>query len=123
MCLRLVEKDLRPCTVGYKAMFKGADGLTGVYRGSQYKRPMNKWLNEKNFRTDNEISHIVADNNSTYPTGWHVYHRKEDAISERKFCNGVAVRVIVREPIVVGVQGFVDRVTVAKKIKIVEVIA
>lgn len=140
MCLYKVDREARPCTVGYKVMRQYEHSscppaLFGVYRSQEQSRPIGRWLDEADFSTRDakgcltKNHNVMADSGDFYPRGWHVFHKKSDALTEAILWDSdnwkvVVVKVIVRKPLAVGTEVTTNgRVTVAKNIKIVEVIS
>jgi len=130
MCLARIE-EFPPCKLGYKIMRRSpvSGKLYGEFKGLKKPRPIERWLNEEDYR-DLRLKKITTNYpDSHYPCGWHVFHRLSCArrwLTERSDSVGafVCVRVQVREPVATGLQRYNDdwRVTVAKKIKILEVL-
>lgn len=124
MCLA-TKGTFKPCKVGYKVMKDKSNGLCGEICSQSQPRRIGVWLDEANFRsTDYEDNLITIQSNSHYPFGWHIFHTEEDARDWRlHHVTSVVVKVSVKEPVAVGYQGFAGRrITVAKKIKILEVL-
>jgi hypothetical protein len=125
MCLETIEK-FTPCRVGYKVMRCEDGELHSDVRWCSRPIPRDEWVDEAGFRPCYQFnSTIDLDNGTgTYPVGWHIFHTKKDAI-DWVFENTpeVIVKVAVRSPLATGRQDGGAKVTVAKEIKILEVLA
>ena len=128
MCLDELKK-YKPCVTGYKIMEKRDGKLYGEFRNMHKPRPMNEWLDEGEFRNATNPDGILIDwGTNSYPFGWHVFHFKKHAmerLENNKYCgciDDVMVKVEVAEPITTGLESINYRITVAKKIKIVEIL-
>ena len=124
MCLDKLDERVKPCKTGYKVVRRREDGkLYGLHYGLD-TLPLGDWLHEMEYRTEWDVR-IDMDDGSSYPVGWHVYHEKP----YKKCDQHVIVKVEVKEPIATGYEinwasmyGDSRKVTVAKKIKITEVL-
>jgi len=132
MCLSSVEK-FSPCKKGYKVMKSHNGGLSGQYRNTHSHREIGVWLDEKQFRLS-QRAYILITEFKDYPTGWHTFHYKKDALAHlkafRRTSGGytyVLVEVSVRKPVVAGFQRTAYeyskgvsfcKVTVSKEIRI-----
>jgi len=130
MCLDRLDEKAKPCKVGYKVMYEEGDGrLCSLMQGNGEPREQGVWLVSENARyswISNTIRKYAPWPNSsrvefTYPNGWHVYHTEAAARGFLEWSCRV-VKVEVDEPVAVGWQCRV-KVTVCKKIKIVEVLS
>ena len=136
MCLASLA-DFSPCRKGYQVKTKRDGNYYSVYFGIDISQKRDEWIDA------DEVSplsnYILTVDSETlgyrrYISGFHVFHRKVDAVKylsadkwldSRKCC---VVKVAVRQPLVTGYQRFeIDKghpssakVTVAKKIKILE---
>ncbi len=141
MCLTKLVK-FRPCTVGYKVLIRNRYGgvsnsLYTEYMGSNGPLPIGIWIHEKDYRPYflrqyNEPEGIKIDYTSfSYPFGFHVFHRKQDAVfwagDSRGRDRRTIAKVIVKDVVATGFQkqqmGTEIRdlkVSVAKYIKIKE---
>lgn len=124
MCLHDLAK-FRPCKVGYKVMKTDSKGnLRSEYYNEEVV-PQNVWLDEKDFRYPDRKRTISGLGRLHYPFGWHIYHVKKQAL-EHIQCMAptylVCVKVELREPVAVGYQSD-KRVTVAKQIKILNIVS
>ena len=119
MCLDKLAK-FNPCKIGYKTVDKYCDGnLWGVFFPTK-PLPQNVWLKEGDYRWGwDKGKKTIQGKDCSYPFGWHVYHRKRDAIKHAKNGCGLdfCVKVAVAEPVAVGYQ-YGEKVTVAKRIEI-----
>ena len=132
MCLDRLESAFKakPCKVGYKVMYEEDGGrlLCSFMQGDGEPRRQGVWLDARDARypyvEDTIQKHAPWPNGSriefSYPNGWHVYHTLKAA---RSFLGWgcCVVKVEVDEPVAVGWQCRC-KVTVARKIKIVEVL-
>lgn len=131
MCLQRLEK-FTPCRSGYKVMGIKKKVLYGEYCSTHSSRPMGVWLEEAKFR-DKPKGSTVNMGSKVYPTGWHVFHRKEAALAwlswsrKSKVDDCVLVSVDVRRAVATGMQNQMlmnkpFKVTVAKEIKITAIL-
>jgi hypothetical protein len=105
---------------GWK-VFRGlSPGLGGAYKSCRTIRPVNRWLNEKDFRDRCEKSQrvIIGADGNKYRIGWHVFLQKSDARKAKSMeLETYTVRKVkIRDVVGVGYQGGI--VVVAKRILI-----
>ena len=126
MCLSKKAR-FKPCKVGYKVMRE----RDGCFYGESYntiaERKQGIWVDEKDFREPYHLKDtILMEPNKSYPSGWHIFHSRVDALRWLKFSNRSAllscIKVSVKEPVAVGYQAGLMRVTVAKQMKILRVV-
>jgi hypothetical protein len=122
MCLSIIT-DNEPVTVGYKVFHSNHGKLLGEFKNTRQVRPVNKWLNEKDYREKLGKRKIKMLLGNTYPTGWYVFHTRRDAqewAGNYKTRHKTVKKVKIKDPIVVGLQGHSSqrKVTVCKQILI-----
>ena len=130
MCLRKKGR-FKPARFGYKVMRRSEVNpkwFRSELRGSG-RIEQGKWVDEKDFRQHPDEANLTLDYKPVwYPTGWHIFHSLESArdwmpsrehAGYETYC---IVKVSIREPVAVGYQD-VGRVTVAKQMKILRVVA
>ena len=126
MCLDRKGR-FKPCKVGYKVMIRNGSQLVGYWRNISKERKLGVWLSELDFRNSDESSPDTLGtmfSGSHYPYGWHIYHSIEDVKVSYPSLTTAIVKVSVKNPVAVGYEGKLRRrVTVARQIKILEVIA
>ena len=127
MCLHKLEK-FSPCRVGYKVMQEDSEGnLRGEFYDAVKPYPLGTWIEAKQYQgvkrqrlIKNDFYHV------SYPTGFHVLHRRNEAargVGLSHSLRVVCVKVAVRKPVATGYQLYDVKVTVAKQIKILKVLA
>ena len=127
MCLHKLEK-FSPCRVGYKVMRCNLDGtLRGEFYDTARPYPLDTWIEAKQYQGVKR-QRLIKDKfyHVSYPTGFHVYHLKKDAVRGVGLSHSlrvVCVKVAVRKPVATGYQLHDTKVTVAKQIKILKVLA
>ncbi len=107
MCITVTNEHPEPTGVGYKVFDKVGRFLGSDCISSLLKRPMRKWLNEKDYRPSYKSS-------LPYKQGWHIF---QSLGSASKWCHASQVirRVRYRRAIVAGRLEF-KPVVVAKEI-------
>lgn len=81
MCLEYIGDFKIKTNIGYKVFIeKGNNGkLYGDYRNRGDIRPINRWLNEYDFRDHKWVAVIKTCNDRSYNVGWHIFLTKKDA--------------------------------------------
>ena len=56
----------------------GTKGLFGTLQGNNMPRPINRWINENDFRGIDSpaligVPDVIPSRPKSYPTGWHIY--------------------------------------------------
>jgi len=77
MCLKIVDKDTKEVTEGWKVFKVSDDKLYGTY--IPYKFETNKWIK------DSSNYFIELNKNIKYRTGFHFYLNKKDAEDEARY--------------------------------------
>ena len=124
MCLRKLAR-FKPCKIGYKVMYMSGGNFYGEYYSRNKPRKLGAWLHERGFRDKHiTVGTIDTDHGKSCPRGWHIIHRKDDALGWLRASGfgNVCVKVSVREPLAVGYQGGDMKVTIAKQIKILRIV-
>ena len=111
---------------GYKVFEISKNGqLYGEVFGDGKRRPVGKWLHEKDFRDEEDKSETVIHHaeHSSYPMGWHIFETKQAAIEweDRSFSlMGCVIRKVrYRKVCAVGYQR--GRVIIAKEMYIIPI--
>jgi hypothetical protein len=117
MCLEIITDD-EPITEGYKVFdIDNKGNLIGEVI-TRTRRPVNKWLDEKDYRRNKKVKTIYSHFNGSYKTGWHVFHTYSDACNWNIFKKEQRIRKVkLKYPIVTGIQ-HLSPVTVCKQILI-----
>lgn len=86
MCLAILRDFKISKNYGYKIFRDHQSGLTGDYNNIEDIRPVNKWLDEYDFREYKETGEYIKcgeidfDNDiNSYSTGWHIFLTKKAA--------------------------------------------
>ena len=113
---------------GWKVFFCLGGSLHGEFCGTNEERKVNRWLDSDDFLYDENREQLICDSTETYPVGWHIFLRKEDAkiwMKKSVFKKHLVIRkVLFKEIVAKGEQQFfcdkiiLFKVVVAKKIKI-----
>ena len=127
MCLEVIINIIEPITEGYKIYKKlNKDKLMPEYFGSSIK--IGKWYNSSSLIRELLFGkYIQTSNGKKYEQGFHVFHNLKNAkdYKEWSYPQGILVKVIVKDPICVGLHDSFnpnDFVTVARQIKVIEII-
>jgi hypothetical protein len=62
--------------IGLKVFILKGNSVYTIYKGANKPLPLNKWLDEKDYRSDRTITRIqtgIGRKNLYYHTGWHIY--------------------------------------------------
>jgi len=123
MCLQIIDKEPLQIEEGWK-VFKMHNGkLYGELASTKIERPVNKWLHEKDYRSERYkqyrgMVYIGIEHEEKYPLGWHIFVNKDDALRAYSL-NAFIMRCVVRKVKVRGIHTSginVSRVVVAKEI-------
>lgn len=123
MCLDSITKQIEPVKEGYKVYTDLINGteLRPEFHGKRVR--LHKWYNAQLLwrrLLHYKKTTVVNYDSIQYELGFHVFHHLDEAKDYRN-CDGILVKVIVEDPICVGYQG--NRlITVARRIKVVEII-
>jgi len=118
MCLAIVDKKpkIPKSDIGYKVMLQDTKGVLSAqfYEGRRYKIGNTyKDLRRKNIEDPLRML--------SYPTGFHIYKHKEDALRHSEWSPAKPVKVQFSNVVATGTQ-FNEEVIVARQIKILEVL-
>jgi len=105
MCLDYTIEGKPDWKIGYKVMRQKDKHLYGEYRTEKLRRPIGKWLDEKNFQDpfSSTLEFLYTKNGIFYPKGWHVYESLKD-IPILLYSYYVIRKVKCRQPLAQGYQ-------------------
>lgn len=121
MCLsnlsNLIKNTYKNQKFGWKVFTLDKKGrLLGDCLRYNTERPMEKWLNEKDFRTFWNKKTIKEEGYDEYPTGWHIFLTKSGATNWCLINECSVIRKVrFRKPVAWGSQGH-KPIVVAKEI-------
>jgi len=119
MCLSkldsTVKEKFKGKKFGWKVFIKNYDSdLCGIYKGIDAPRPLEKWIDEKDFNGGFNDA-IRTPYGGSYPTGWHIFLSRREARHDR--CEGEVVKkVYFKEPLAWGYDTGHAAVVVTRKI-------